>query len=63
MFRNLLALTAVLALQATALEAGASCTAGRPVSSLIESTPTSAFTNHGEFDESSVGFFMTGPDR
>ncbi|MBK9606219.1 MAG: DUF1566 domain-containing protein [Betaproteobacteria bacterium] len=48
MFRNLLALTAVLALQATALEAGASCTAGHPVSSLIESTPTSAFTNHGD---------------
>jgi hypothetical protein len=46
MCRNLLALAAFLALQATALETGAACTAGNPNASVIESTPTSAFTNH-----------------
>lgn len=49
MYRNLLALAALLAMQATAFEAGAaSCTAGNPSASLTESTPTSAFTNHGD---------------
>jgi Protein of unknown function (DUF1566)/Repeat of unknown function (DUF5648) len=47
MYRNLLALAAILAMLATAFEAGAGCTAGHPSASVIESTPTSAFTDHG----------------
>jgi hypothetical protein len=48
MYRNLLALAAILAMQATAFEAGAaSCTAGNPSTSVTESTPTSDFTSNG----------------
>jgi len=49
MYRNLLALTAILAMLAAAFDAGAAaCTAGNPNAALIESTPTSAFTDHGD---------------
>ena len=47
MHRNLLVLAAALVMQATALEAGAACTAGNPNLGVIESTPTSDFTNIG----------------
>jgi hypothetical protein len=48
MRRNLLALTAVLALSAASPETGAAaCTAGIPIANVIESTPTSAFIDHG----------------
>ena len=49
MNRKLFALVAFIAMQAVAIEAGAaSCAAGRPNASTAESTPTSAFTNHGD---------------
>ena len=50
MVRNPLALAAILAMQATAFEAVATaCTAGNPdTASVAESTPTNAFTDHGD---------------
>ncbi len=49
MYRNLLVLGAILAMQATAFEAGAAtCAAGHPSASVIESTPTSTFTDNGD---------------
>lgn len=47
MHRSQLTLTALLLMLATALEASAVCTAGNPNASLSESTPTGAFTDHG----------------
>jgi len=45
---NLFAFTAFLAMQAAAFEAGATaCTAGNQTSTLLETTPTSAFTANG----------------
>ena len=47
MYRNHLALAAFLAMLTGAFEAGAACTAGIPSASVVESTPTSDFTDHG----------------
>jgi hypothetical protein len=47
MFRSQLKLAVLLAMLVTAFETGAVCPAGNPNASLIESTPTAAFTNHG----------------
>jgi Protein of unknown function (DUF1566) len=47
MYRNLLAGVIILAMQATAFNAVADCTAGNPNAFVIETTPTSAFTDHG----------------
>ena len=46
--RNLLVLAAVLAIQAVAPGADAACTAGNPRAGTVESTPTAAFTVHGD---------------
>jgi hypothetical protein len=48
MHRKLSALAAILAMQATAFDAGADCTAGNPTANLTESMPTSAFVNNGD---------------
>ena len=48
MFRNPLALAAILALQAAAFDAGAICTAGNGGSNLDESTPDGALVDHGD---------------
>jgi hypothetical protein len=49
MYRNLLALAAIFAMQTTALDAyAAGCTAGNPSAGLIEATPVGAFTNNGD---------------
>ena len=47
MYRNLLPLTAIIIMLSIVVEAGAACTAGNPNIYVIESTPTSTFTNHG----------------
>ena len=47
MHRNPLAAAALLGLLALPVEADAVCTAGNPNANLIESTPTSAFIDHG----------------
>lgn len=47
MHRNLLASAAILAMLATGIEAHAACTAANPNANVAESTPTSAFTDHG----------------
>jgi len=46
--RNLFAFATLLALLVAAFEAGAACTAANPNASVAESTPTSAFTDHGD---------------
>ena len=46
MHPNRLALVALLALLATAFDAGAACTAGNPNANATESTPTSAFVDN-----------------
>ncbi|MBK8741172.1 MAG: DUF1566 domain-containing protein [Betaproteobacteria bacterium] len=48
MNRNQLALAVILAAQTAAFDAGAACTAANPNAAATESTPTSAFTNHGD---------------
>ena len=50
MYRKLFALAFLLALQAIPLEVGATdnCAAGNPVANIPLSTPTSAFTDHGD---------------
>ena len=48
MRRNLLALAALLAMLATGFEVHAVCTAGNPNANVIESTPTSAFTDNSD---------------
>jgi Protein of unknown function (DUF1566) len=47
MYRRQLTQAALLAMLATAFETGAVCPAGNPNASLIESTPTGAFTDPG----------------
>ena len=51
MYRNMLALAAIVAMQAITLQAHAVtlCTAGNPnTTSVAESTPTSAFVDHND---------------
>ena len=48
MYRNPLALAAILVLQAAAFDAGAICAAGNAGTSLDESTPDSALVDHGD---------------
>jgi hypothetical protein len=48
MCRNLFALAAMLAMLATGFEAHAVCAAGNGNANVIESTPTSAFTDNGD---------------
>ncbi|MEO8135601.1 MAG: DUF1566 domain-containing protein, partial [Betaproteobacteria bacterium] len=47
MYRNPIALAAIIAMQAVAFDAGAQCAAGNPNANTTESTPTSAFTING----------------
>lgn len=47
MYRNLLAVIAIIIMLSIIFEAGATCTAGHPNVNVIESTPTSTFTDHG----------------